>query len=517
MTQTIDAAPPDAGADAADRDARRPWRPAALWALAGAVAGAAVFVLAHDALGDDSYITLGYAEQLALHGHWGMLPDRPAHTATSVLNVWLLAAVTVVVRSPVVATGVVLAGTLALAAVWLRGLAGTVGAHRGVTTALGLGLLATSPLLTSTVGLETYLAMALLVGVLRFALGGRWVLAGVLAGALVLARPDMGLFLLPIAAVVPWTGARPWRSLGVGAGTAVAVALPWPVASWWLLGSALPDSLVAKVGAGAWGGMWLFTDAPRYYLAYYPAATLLTVGAAALGVLGLVGLLVAAVRRPAVRPAAAGAVALAGGSLLHIGFLLASNTGPFHWYFAPVLTGFTLVGVLAAGIAAGVAAASRAHRVAWAPAVALGLVVLLSGAFDVQHDGGAWRTAPIRTNWAPTAEYAAVGRWIAERHPGAVVLSPGEVGTIAYFCDCALVDYLSDRAYTAGWIEQRLTQAPPWQRAIFSLNYRHLQLPAKQQPQFALILRDGVPTRDGEWPVHLNGVDHPVTMAFVPA
>jgi len=26
-----------------------------------------------------------------------------------------------------------------------------------------------------------------------------------------------------------------------------------------------------------------------------------------------------------------------------------------------------------------------------------------------------------------------------------------------------------------------------------------------------------VPTRDGEWPVHLDGVDHPVTMAFVPA
>jgi len=261
MTQTIDAAPPGTTSTTGGTAARRPWRPAALWGLAGALAGAAVFVLAHDALGDDSYITLGYAKQLALHGHWGMLPDRPAHTATSVLNVWLLAAVTVVVRSPVVATGVVLAGALALAAVWLRGLAGAVGAHRGVTTALGLGLLATSPLLTSTVGLETYLAITLLVGVLRFALGGRWVLAGVLAGALVLARPDMGLFLLPIAAVVPWTGPRPWRSLGVGTGAAVAVALPWPVASWWLLGSALPDSLVAKVGAGAWGGMWLFTDA----------------------------------------------------------------------------------------------------------------------------------------------------------------------------------------------------------------------------------------------------------------
>src|SRR5438270_12029866 len=83
-----------------------------------------LFLLVRTSLTDDAYITLAYAKNLALHLHWGVIPQEVANSATSPLNVVLLGGVSAATRigggvHPVLALGVV---SVARAVVleWLR-------------------------------------------------------------------------------------------------------------------------------------------------------------------------------------------------------------------------------------------------------------------------------------------------------------------------------------------------------------------------------------------------------------
>ena len=91
------------GAD--ERSARRRTTDAWWWAIPGALVAAAVFYVAHRGLVDDAYITLSYARNVAEHLHWGMIPAVESNTATSPLNVMMLAVATL--GSVMSSTGVV--------------------------------------------------------------------------------------------------------------------------------------------------------------------------------------------------------------------------------------------------------------------------------------------------------------------------------------------------------------------------------------------------------------------------
>lgn len=80
--------------------------------VASAAAGLLAFLLTRTSLTDDAYITLTYARNLAVHGEWGIIPDAAANSATSPLNVLLLALATLLTRlvgdaQPILALGVV--------------------------------------------------------------------------------------------------------------------------------------------------------------------------------------------------------------------------------------------------------------------------------------------------------------------------------------------------------------------------------------------------------------------------
>ena len=77
-------------------------------AALGGLGAALVFLVAHQALIDDAYITLDYARSLAQHGQWALVPGHPANTATSPLNVLLLAGLIVLSGHPVVSVGILL-------------------------------------------------------------------------------------------------------------------------------------------------------------------------------------------------------------------------------------------------------------------------------------------------------------------------------------------------------------------------------------------------------------------------
>ena len=354
-----------------------------------------------------------------------------------------------------------------------------------------VALLATSPLLVSTVGLETYLGVALLVGLVRYGAEARWLAAGLVAGLLVLTRPDYAVPAVVITLVL--AGLR--RRLVRTAAVAIAVAAPWHLASWALLGSTVPDTFVFKTAEHDWNGTTL-ANAPPVYADIFPDAPLLVVvGPMVVGALCLVGWCMAAAagaRHPA-GPVIA-AFGLAG--LGHFGALSVMGVPPYLWYYAPVMAGLTLC-------AAGTAAMPARMAVSWSLAgvatavVGAAVVVLLSGPVP-------WREPPLVGNYATAAEAAMVGREVAEIVPaGAAVGSPGEIGTLAFFCECRMLDKFSHRGIAAEVIEQRRAAASPAMQQLLAWNYAQLPpVESPPPPQWWLEFRPDPTTRttaDVQW------------------
>src|SRR5206468_742874 len=157
---------------------------------------------------------------------------------------------------------------------WLADLAAETGLPR-LLPVVAVGSLLVNPLLLSTVGLEPYLTAALFAGLLRYGVARRAAAFGVVAGLCVLARPDTAVVVI---------------------GAALAVTLPWYVFSWFVLGSALPDTLVMKVGE-SWSA-YRFWNGPLLYLTVYPAATVLAFLPVLAGLAALVRLLAARMWAP---------------------------------------------------------------------------------------------------------------------------------------------------------------------------------------------------------------------------
>jgi hypothetical protein len=406
----------------------------------GAVVGGAAWFVMHHALVDDAFITLSYARTLALHGQWGVVAGIPANTATSPLQVLLLAGITVVVRDAVVAAGLLTA--LALAAVgWsVHRLGRAVDAP--AASYLTVAVLGTSPLLVSTIGLETYVALALLAPAATALTERRPVACGLLAGLLVLCRPDLGMVAVLLLLL---TGRGSPRAVVA----ALVVALPWAAFAWWHLGSLIPDTWVFKYGGSG------FARGLLVHYSHEPAAIALSVVPAVAGLLALP----AWWRHPAAR-------LWAGGAGLHVAALTVLGTWIYHWYYGPAVGALAMLGCLAVA-----RSLERGGVRTWLLVPTSLALVAVSVGFLVEH-GPVRDRAPVSINWASEAQYRALAATLPE---GAVVQSPGEVGTLAYFCRCAVVDGLSDRGYLPAALDRLLPTMPGPVRAALDLNYRHLE------------------------------------------
>ncbi|HEY3894172.1 MAG TPA: hypothetical protein VGL88_02265 [Pseudonocardiaceae bacterium] len=437
-----------------------------LAAGAGAAGGGLLFLLARHALIDDAYITLDYARNVAFHLHWGVIEAQTSNTATSPLNVWLLAGATALVRQPVVAAGAVLMASSAATAIWSARTARLLGLS-GVLPVLTVGGLLANPLLASTIGLEIFLAAALIVGLSYYAVAARPVAAGVLSGLLVLTRPDLVMF--AVVAVLGVAALR--RRALLVTGIAIGVALPWYLVSWRLLGSALPGTFLLKTGGERWGGVYDFANGIQLYWQAYPTATVLAVAPAALGVLCLAAWTIPALRR-AVPGGVAVPVVTGVGGLAHFLAFSALGTAPYHWYYGPSLAGlFSCAAFTAVAVPAAVRAATP--RIAGAIAAAPVALVAVLGVGFALSQGVPWAVAPITTNWALASQYQRIGTELAGKAAGQTIASPGEIGTLAFYCHCVIVDAFSDRGMMNQVIQQRERQAGPVQRPLLQLNYRY--------------------------------------------
>ena len=428
--------------------------------------------MARTALTDDSYITLSYARNLALHEQWALVEGISANTATSPLNVWLLAALTFLLHAPVLAAGILLVATTAATALGLHALARDTGLNSWLVPGLGVAVLLTCPLLNSTVGLETYLAVALMVWLVRSALFGGWLGVGMLAGLLVLARPDLVLVDVAVVALAAGWRRQLWWPLGalvLGA----AVALPWHAFTW----------VVVRIGhLGQAAGL-------GHYLERWTLATSLTLPVLVLGLAALVAWVGVAVRQRRLAPAGAAAITLAVGGLADYAGLSALQVAPFFWYYGPVLAGLGLCAVVTAA-----ALVRRAPAPGRTAVAAVAAVVVLAGGYDVAR-GVPWDgMAPVRINWATPAEYQAIADGLPR---GAAVESPGEVGTIAFFCNCPVVDYLADPGRMRPYVEEyrALHPGPPW-----SWNYARYNPPAPVPATWRVVYEPTAPDGPGQWP-----------------
>lgn len=427
-----------------------------------------LFSLAYRAMGDDAHITMAYARNLALHGQWGLIPGEMANSATAPLNVMLIALGTLMTRQPAVAVGLVLMASLAAAAIWSSQLARVLGASR-LLPFVSVALLATSPLLVSTIGLETFLGVCLLVGLVRYGAEGRPVPAGVVAGLLVLTRPDYAVLAMVVTVVLAGLRQRLIRTTAV----ALAVAAPWHVFSWLVLGSAVPDTFVFKTLENNWYGTTLANAAPTYAELFPAAPQFLAVLPAAVGALCLVGWGMAAL---AGHRTTAGSVAAAFGlaGIAHFVALAMLEVPPYLWYYGPLLAGLTMCAVVTGAVSARLVA-SRAAAFSAATVAAAAAALLVSGPVP-------WREPPLIGNFATAAEYAAVGRDVAGMIPaGAPVYSPGEIGSIAFHCDCRILDKFSTRSLATEQITARVADAGPVMRLLLEWNYAHLP-PAAPPP-----------------------------------
>ncbi len=467
--------------DVAELRRSRPWS-----VVAGAVVLAgAVFWLVREGLLDDSYITLSYARSVVEQGVWGMIPGEVANSATSPGNVLVLALLTLLVGSPVWALGVVFVASAVVLVLGLRrsaldrGLPGWT----GVMTAVLVGL---NPLLLSTVGLEMTLAAALLAVLLASASGSRPWLFGVTAGAMALTRLDLVVFVVTALVLCPglWRG---WWKWFVAIG---AVAGPWFAFSWFYFGSAVPDTMVIKQLQASWGE-YSFDNGLGMLHELAPRPTLVALLPAVCGVGSLLVLACANIAGRAHR--AWPWVVLGLGGVAHYLVYMRLDVPPYHWYYAPSLIGTTI----AFGGLLGLVAARMRRRALVALA---GVVLVVPSVWVAVGQGVPWRTVPIETNWGSAADYARIGTEVGRRVGEATVTSPGELGTLVYFCRCRMVDGFSDRGYLGPEIAERIDRAGPLTAALLRVNYHHFVPTEPREIDYLLRVAEG-PGPDPFWTI----------------
>jgi hypothetical protein len=458
--------------------ARPSWGPPA---ALGAVGGALVFLAAHRVLIDDAYITLDYARTLAHHGQWALEPGHQSNTATSPLNVLLLAGLIVLSGAPVMSVGILLIASLAATGAVLSMTCARLGYSQWLA-AVAVSLLVVNPLLISTIGLETYLALALIAALGSAVVARRPVVTGMLCGLIVLTRADLIAF--AIAALITVAGSSPARTettrtgttrtgttrtrrVALVVGVASAVAVPWFAASWWWLGSAVPDTLLLKVNE-----VWVdrsFANGLWFFWLGYPLAVALSLLSAAFGLVALALWSVVAMRR-ASWPAAMLAVVWGIGAVLHVTIYLLLKVPPYQWYYGPAIGALSMLAVLSVG------GLSRRLQCAGS---SIGMLLIAATAVFLAVQP--WTLTTISGNWASASEYAALA---ARVPPGTTVESFGEVGTVAYFCDCTIVDRFSDRAQVADLLSAKRAAAGPVMRTLLDWNYHRFKASPPLRPVY---------------------------------
>jgi hypothetical protein len=371
--------------------------------LATALRLAFAFALVPDGLGDDGYITLRYAANLAEGKGFVYNPGEPVWGTTTPLFTLLLWA------------GAALFGVSALEASALAiGIAASVGfwvltailleeqkIPRPVTALVLLLILFSPPYFANSIlGMETPVVLVLMALSLYWYVHNRAVPLGLTFALLLMTRIDTlvwigilgGGFILRHGRTEP-------RAVLLGVSAFLIASLPWNLYAYVTFGSIIPQSVVGKaVSHGAFSGP-VGEYFLRLYHVYFPVGWLGRFAWA--GVLGTAALVLVGFRAlwkdyPLLRPV--------GVFLFAFGASFLAGRAPLYmWYFPPsqwvavLLLGLGLYAVWSMGLAA----ASR-PAVRLAPFGVLAACVLTYGVYGV---AGAWQQRTQNRYWAELGEF----------------------------------------------------------------------------------------------------------------
>lgn len=106
-------------------------------------------------------------------------------------------------------------------------------------------------------------------------------------------------------------------------------------------------------------------------------------------------------------------------------------------------------------LSAGTLTSVLISRVGGIVGICTAVIAAVQVGYNVQL-GIPWPQAAYHGNAATSLQYAAVGLGIQPLVGDHSVRSPGEVGTIAYFCNCEILDELSDRGIVVSYYRTEL-------------------------------------------------------------
>jgi hypothetical protein len=423
--------------------------------LVAFVALLAYISLFRNSLIDDAFITLKYAQTLALSGTWGFFPGRVTNTATSPLNVLLTALFTLVAPSPVDGVVWLTAIEFLVILVFLLLISERLFSSPSFAVLAFVGLLS-NPLLLSTIGLEAVLFTLWIVASMYFFVSQRWLMLAVALGLLTLTRAD-GFLLFAVCFVFLPVPIKTRLEFTAVYGLVIA---PWHLYSWVHLGSVIPDTMKIKMFQRAWRPTMTFTRGLLLYVRVFPLATVVSLALLPFGVF--------AIGRS--NRATTKLIALVG--IYGLGHFLAYSAlrvPPYHWYYVSQAVPGVLIGSL------GLTSLYNSLRQTTArqAVVAGGLLLPIAGMAAVLYRGGLpIKEVPIQSNWATHETYREMGLWLkANTDPSAVIFCAAEIGTLAFYSDRFLINEFSDMNRISESIVNGSSARIPVVGALMRLNY----------------------------------------------
>ncbi len=418
---------------------------------------------------DDAFITFRYARNLlAGNGFVFNLGERVLGTTTPLYTL-LLAGLAGLLRSGNYPWLALALNALAdgLSCLLLVTLGDRLTGRRPVGLAAAL-LWAIAPMSVTFAigGMETSVFILLVLTTAHLYVSGRTRAAAVVAGLLLLTRPDGVLLVAPLALDLTLRRLRerqlPWAEAGLG----LAVIGPWAVFATLYFGSPIPHSIAAKSLAYRLPPEAALVRLLQHYSTpffeqdvfgrFWPLVGLLLYVS-----LSLLGSLAAIRREPRAWP-------LAAYPWLYLAAFAAANPLIFRWYLAPPLPLYFLFILIGLARVLG----DLAARLRWAVTTgsrllalpALACVLLSLHAWTLHPDHGPRRPAPVMAWHQLELYYTVVGRELAPRLSPGAVIAAGDVGALGYYSGARILD-------TVGLMSPEATAYYPLPEGQYVINY----------------------------------------------
>ena len=370
---------------------------------------------------DDPYITYRYADNL-IRGH-GFVYNigQPILSTTTPLFALILALFGRLWSDLPSLANFIGAFSLALGALFIWDLARTW--ETPLVGWVGLLLYPTFPLLLVTLGSETPLYIALVLGCFAKYARRRYVWTAVFAGLAVLTRPD-GLLvplLLGVHYLIIERRPVPWPAVFTFAG----LVLPWFIFSSLYFGSPIPATLAVKQHQGSMAISQRFAEGLITTFRSYSRRWSYRIEA----IYGLVGLFWASLR------ARRWLLFLAWGVLYFIAYTVL-GVSRYFWYYAPLVP--VIVVLVGLGITGLTNLIGRyiPRFSAPRPSLLLGLILLLP-----PLAGQIGEIQRISRPDSRLAIYRAVGQWLDANLPTDARVGTLEVGVIGYYSRRPMIDF----------------------------------------------------------------------------